>query len=398
MTTVVSILVSDLVPLRSRGTWQGVLNIVFATGSATGAPLGGLLADTIGWRWAFLIQVPATMLAIIVVILCLNLPATSEPQQTSAATTFKTRLARVDFMGAGVLILAVLSLLIECDQLSNYALQSTRVIVPLLAAIAFFSAFAYTESAVAAEPFAPPHIVRERTILASCLANFFSFAAYMMLLFFLPLYFQAADGLSASEAGVRLLPAIAGAVAGSLSGGIIMQKTGKYYWLTVMAYSLPISGSLIVLASTFMAPGHAYSLGITAGIAMTAFGNGIGVTTTLIAVIAAAGAVDQAVATAVSYLFRALGTVSGLAVGSMLVQKHLRAALVRRLGQGDVADEIVRGVRGSLEYIGTLPKDIQAIVRACYKESVQVAYMFSVVLAVGALISASFLKERRLGR
>ena len=55
-------------------------------------------------------------------------------------------------------------------------------------------------------------------------------------------------------------------------------------------------------------------------------------------------------------------------------------------------------MRGSLEYIGTLPKDIQAIVRACYKESVQVAYMFSVVLAVGALISASFLKERRLGR
>ena len=40
MTTVVSILVSDLVPLRSRGSWQGVLNIVFASGAATGAPLG----------------------------------------------------------------------------------------------------------------------------------------------------------------------------------------------------------------------------------------------------------------------------------------------------------------------------------------------------------------------
>ena len=51
MTTVVSILVSDLVGLRSRGTWQGVLNIVFASGAAAGAPLGGLMADTIGWRW-----------------------------------------------------------------------------------------------------------------------------------------------------------------------------------------------------------------------------------------------------------------------------------------------------------------------------------------------------------
>lgn len=40
MTTVVSILMSDIVPLRDRGVWQGVVNIIYATGSGTGAPLG----------------------------------------------------------------------------------------------------------------------------------------------------------------------------------------------------------------------------------------------------------------------------------------------------------------------------------------------------------------------
>ncbi|KAK2810694.1 hypothetical protein FQN50_002737 [Emmonsiellopsis sp. PD_5] len=40
MTTVVSIIMSDIVPLRDRGVWQGVINIVYATGSAVGAPLG----------------------------------------------------------------------------------------------------------------------------------------------------------------------------------------------------------------------------------------------------------------------------------------------------------------------------------------------------------------------
>ncbi len=40
MTTVVSIMMSDIVPLRQRGTWQGILNIVFASGAACGAPLG----------------------------------------------------------------------------------------------------------------------------------------------------------------------------------------------------------------------------------------------------------------------------------------------------------------------------------------------------------------------
>ena len=69
MTTVVSILISDLVPLRDRGLWQGIINIIYATGSGIGAPLGntspaersnirnadlntgGILADYIGWRW-----------------------------------------------------------------------------------------------------------------------------------------------------------------------------------------------------------------------------------------------------------------------------------------------------------------------------------------------------------
>lgn len=68
MTTVVSILMSDIVPLRERGTWQGIVNIIYATGAGCGAPLGmasgidgrsqaadnslgGFLADSIGWRW-----------------------------------------------------------------------------------------------------------------------------------------------------------------------------------------------------------------------------------------------------------------------------------------------------------------------------------------------------------
>lgn len=66
MTTVVSILLSDIIPLRERGTWQGIINLIFAAGSGTGAPLGrsrisakpgadddigGFLADSVGWRW-----------------------------------------------------------------------------------------------------------------------------------------------------------------------------------------------------------------------------------------------------------------------------------------------------------------------------------------------------------
>ena len=40
MTTVVSIIMSDIIPLRERGTWQGIINIIYASGAGCGAPLG----------------------------------------------------------------------------------------------------------------------------------------------------------------------------------------------------------------------------------------------------------------------------------------------------------------------------------------------------------------------
>ncbi|KAJ2983936.1 hypothetical protein NUW54_g10580 [Trametes sanguinea] len=96
MTTLASIVMSDVAPLRKRGTLQGFGNIAFAAGQATGAPLGGFLADSIGWRWAFLIQVPLTVLAILSVGFGLKLPR-------SYTGDFRVKLARIDFAEAATL-------------------------------------------------------------------------------------------------------------------------------------------------------------------------------------------------------------------------------------------------------------------------------------------------------
>ena len=51
MTTLVSILITDLVPLREVAAWRSYVNVVATTGRSIGGPLGGSLADTVGWRW-----------------------------------------------------------------------------------------------------------------------------------------------------------------------------------------------------------------------------------------------------------------------------------------------------------------------------------------------------------
>lgn len=71
MITMGSIITSDLVPIEIRGVYQSYINMIFGVGSAAGAALGGAIADSLGWRWEFGIQVPALVLCLLIAILTL---------------------------------------------------------------------------------------------------------------------------------------------------------------------------------------------------------------------------------------------------------------------------------------------------------------------------------------
>ncbi|KAF6745717.1 hypothetical protein DFP72DRAFT_823995, partial [Ephemerocybe angulata] len=204
---IVSIIVSDVVPLRSRGTWQGVLNIIWASGNATGASLGGYLADTIGWRWAFLLQVPIALIAFAAAGISLRLP-------TMDSGDFYTKLRRVDFLGAVTLISTIFALLLGLDRGGNVGWTDPIARYSLSAFVFFASIFAFVEMEWAKEPFAPKRIIVNRSLIASYLVNFFGIAASFAVIFHIPLYLQAVQEKTASQASLWLILAVLGAVFG----------------------------------------------------------------------------------------------------------------------------------------------------------------------------------------
>ncbi|TID22870.1 MFS general substrate transporter [Venturia nashicola] len=389
MTTVVSILLSDAVSLRERGQWQGYINILYASGAATGAPLGGILSDTIGWRAAFLGQAPLCLLAFITVGLLLKMPKKNESH-------WKEKLRRVDFLGALVLLLAVVALLLGMDRGSNVSWRDRYTIACVSASVPLFALFVLVETYVATEPFAPGHIIFERSHLAAYLCNFFAFGGWLAALFFVPLYYQSVGNMSATQAGLRLIPSIIFGVSGSLFAGFYMKWSGRYYWITVVCYSTLVLGMVVVLLFSGLAVPSIG--GMILGTMICAFSNGIGVTTTLIALIANATHEDQAVVTACSYLFRSLGSVMGVSLCATAANSALRVALAKELGDGANAEKIARKVRQSLEYVKTLEPEIAKIVRSCYGKSTQSAFTVGLLLVCGSAVAALFLKEKRLGR
>lgn len=193
---------------------------------------------------------------------------------------WRAKLRRIDFLGAVILVAAVLGFLLGLDRGSNVSWTLPITIISLSVSTVLFIAFILVEIYVAAEPFAPGHIIFHRTLFACYGCNFFSFGGWLACLFFLPLFFQAVDDVSATVAGARLIPNVLAGVSGSLFGGFLMRLTGKYYWITVLAYTLLTVGMTVI----FLFSGAiTNSLPLTfVGTVMAGFGNGIGVTTTLI--------------------------------------------------------------------------------------------------------------------
>lgn len=218
-------------------------------------------------RRAFLIQVPFTALAIIVVSLLLKLPKKDTSDLAS-------KLRRIDFFGAITLVLTVFTLLFGLDRGGNISWTDRTTVLSLLASAVALLLFGFAEMhpSVAREPFAPKRIIAHRSLAAAYLCNFFGFGSSMCTIFNIALYFQAVAGRSASQAGFGLLPAIFGGVSGSLASGILMQRTGKYYWLTAGAYIAEFVGTILISLMTGVVVHNA--IGTTFGLLTMSIGNG----------------------------------------------------------------------------------------------------------------------------
>ncbi|KAI0542286.1 MFS multidrug transporter [Xylaria digitata] len=387
MNALVAILVTDLVSLRDRGVWQGYINMVFCIGSSAGAPVGGLFADNIGWRWAFIIQCPLALLAFVSVYLVLNPPQTDHSH-------WSAKFLRIDFIGAFTLVSAVFLLLFGLDNGSNEGWGETITVVPLTLAPVLFAIFVLVEAKIAKEPFAPGHIIFNPPLLAVYVTNFFGLAGQMAVLFFIALFFQAALGMSATLSGFVFMPSTFFSLSASLGGGFVMKHTGRYYWLSIIGYCLLLLGCVPMV----LGAGQQSATITSIGLCILTFGASISITTTLIATIANAMPGDAAIAIACNYLFRSLGMTIGISISTATLQQILRVNLAQELGGADRAREIEEQVRLSLDYIRRLDPDVAIIVRKCYAVATQWAFVPVAIFAVLAITSSLFIRERKLDR
>ncbi|CAO1634806.1 unnamed protein product [Jaminaea pallidilutea] len=320
LTTMSTIVTSDLVSLKDRGTYQGLGNLVFAAGSALGAPLGGLLADgRLGWRFAFLVQVPICVVHFVAVSVKVDIPG--------GPGSMAEKLKRIDVFGALSLVSAVVLVLIALTLGGNQRPWSDVVVWgSLLAGLCLLAVFVAVEKYVAREPLMPMTVLFRRTPGFVALSCWFISMSQFGVIFNVPGYFQAVEETTSSYAGLHLIPNAIIASTCSLASGLVIGKTGKYKKM------LLVGGFCGLLGPVMMAfwqkgttPSWAYWL--TMPFPGAAYGSIL--TITLVALIASVQPHEMAAATGVTYLWRATGSVLGISLSSAILRNRLQVNLER---------------------------------------------------------------------
>jgi len=387
--TVSSIAVTDLIPLKHRGLYQGMTNILFGLGAGLGGPVGGWVNDTLGWRAAFLLQAPLLLVSFILVALKVNIKLPEEIQNESTYS----KLRRIDFLGSFTLVGAVAGLLL------GFSLKTTEELPwshPLIwglfcGSAVFWVAFILVEAHWAPYPVMPLRLITQRTPLAVSLANFLGSMTAFSMLYNIPLYFSAVRLNSSTNAGLHLLPHSVALSTGSVFAGWMMRRTGKLYHLTLASTALTIFASILVtLWNDNTSKYHLWLDIVPQGFGMASL-----ITTTLIAMIAGVYREDMAVATGITYLFRTTGQVLGVSLSGAVLQSVLLRKLRQRItGPGSL--EIIEEIRHSISSISDLAPALRKAAVESYADALRVVFICQIAINILVFIACVPIEEHPL--
>lgn len=373
------IIIASLIPPRQRGRYNGYLGAVIAAATVSGPLVGGIVVDTLGWRWTFWVAVPFVLIALAVLTRSLQVPAGGRPG------------ARVDWLGAALISLSATLVLLWvsfADHAFAWASWQSGVLVgaALLTAVAFV-----VVERRAPEPVVPLSILGARTTALAVVASLAVGTVMFGSNVFLGQYFQIGRGYSPTVAGWLGLPLMLGLLLSSTVAGNLVTRSGRWKPAVVAGAGLLTVG--IGLMAT---------VGATTPVALVALyllvagvGLGAAMQNLVLAVQNTVGMGDVGAATAVVTFFRTLGGAVGIQVLGAVYAQRVTGLTVAGAAEAGVDAGGTDAATASLD-LEALPAAMADLVRGAYGDAIGTVFAVAGVISLLAFVATLFMRGSTL--
>ncbi|SDN95398.1 MDR family MFS transporter [Geodermatophilus sp. DSM 45219] len=381
-------IIGDIVPPRERSRYQGYFMAVFGTSSVLGPVIGGFFAGqgsllgVDGWRWIFLVNVPLGALAFAAVFKVLHLP-------------HLRREHRIDWPGALALVTFVVPLLVIAEQGRVWGWTSGRALACYAIGAVGFVVFVLAERAYRDEALLPLQLFRNRSFTVASVGSVVVGAGMFGGLLLLPQYLQIVHGSSATVAGLQMIPLVAGIMAGAMSSGITISKTGKYK-------VFPLAGTVLMtvalVSMSFVVGAETSIWALVPFMVMLGVGLGFNFQPAVLAVQNAVSPGEMGVATSSVTFFRQMGGTIGTAAFLSLLFSRLPGQIEQSVAEAAAGDpRVAQAVQsGQLpagtdlsdtSFIQELPDYLALPFKTGFSDSIDLVFLIAAgAVAVGFVV------------
>ncbi|WP_375508306.1 MDR family MFS transporter [uncultured Caballeronia sp.] len=366
--------IADVIPPAERGRYQGLFGGVFGLATVLGPLLGGFIVEHLSWRWIFYINVPLGVVALIVIGLVFK------PHVTHVKH-------KIDYMGAAFLATSLTCIILFTSQGGTLLpWSSPQLWFTLALGVIAMGGFIYEER-LADEPIMPLGLFKERTFILSGMIGFIIGFSLFGATTFLPLYLQVAKGSTPSQAGLQILPMMAGVLSTSIISGRIISKIGKYRWFPICGTALVAVAMFLLSRLELATPLHIMYL------YMLLLGLGLGMVMQVL-VLAVQNAVPFkhiGVATSGATLFRSIGGSVGVATFGAIFSNGLQSRLANALPANT---ELPRSMGPAM--VHQLPAAMREVYLNAFAGSMHVVFLVASAVVVLAFALSWFMQDRPL--
>jgi len=376
MTALAMIVMAAMIPPRELGRYSGMFGAVFGVATIAGPLIGGVLVDTswLGWRWCFLIGVPFSIAAILLLQRTLHLPNLRRP-------------VTIDWLGALLITAGVSDLLIWSTLAGNRFAWASIETAAFVAGGVLLLAMAVRVESKAAEPIIPLSIFRNRTVSLTIVASVLVGVAMFGGTVFLSQYFQISLGKSPTVAGLMSLPMIFGLLVSSTVAGQLITKYGRWKPYLVAGATVMTAGMLLL--STI----DAHTSVLTLSLFMAVLGIGVGMLMQNLVLAAQNDVPAQELGATTSSLtfFRSMGGAIGVSALGAVLAGRVTTLMTERFGTAGTD-----GGTAAVPDLTTLPPQVRAIVADVYGQATAELFLVGAPIAALAVIAVLFIKEKPL--